>query len=95
MKAVVNVDDYSGSAQALAATTLRKVWCDGFGDFGGFGGVGRAMVVVMVCRCLLPSRHLLCTGYVVVMVCLFGFVFVSPKLASCVCWASDNAGSRQ
>ena len=23
------------------------------------------------------------------------YVFVSPKLASCVCWASDNAGSRQ
>ena len=26
VKAVINVDDYSGSAQALAATTLRKVW---------------------------------------------------------------------
>ena len=25
VKAVINVDDYSGSAQALAATTLRKV----------------------------------------------------------------------
>ena len=23
------------------------------------------------------------------------YVFVSPKLASCVCWAFDNAGSRQ
>ena len=37
MKAVINVDDYSGSAQALAATTLRKVWCAGIvgGDSGG------------------------------------------------------------
>ena len=29
VKAVINVDDYSGSAQALAATTLRKVLCGG------------------------------------------------------------------
>ena len=38
MKAVINVDDYSGSAQALAATTLRKVWC-GVDDIDG-GSVG-------------------------------------------------------
>ena len=37
MKAVINVDDYSGSAQALAATTLRKVSCGGCG--GGVCGV--------------------------------------------------------
>ena len=52
MKAVINVDDYSGSAQALAATTLRKVWCASGGsidggdiDGGSVGGEGGGLLI--------------------------------------------------
>ena len=43
------------------------------------------MVVVVVVTILVLVVHWFALVY----------VFVSPKLASCVCWASDNAGSRQ